>query len=243
MYKNKLMGLVLLVCLFFLSGCGTMHSWFFSKPKDTAQEIYRAGKESMQEEDYTAAIDYFKKLKKKFPFSPYTVKGELRLADAYFQEDRLMEAEKSYKDFESLHPGHEKIPYVLFRIGLCNFKRFRAIDLPLTDTKEALQYFQRVKQSYPTSEYAKKAVDYIEKCKLYLARHEIYVANFYWNTEKYAAAWKRYQSVMQKYEDMETLYNYAKKRSKMAYLKLQESLAAEKRREKQGSWKDWFEWL
>lgn len=243
MYKKMQGFTIVLICLVFLSGCSTMHSLFIGKPKDTAKELFQAGNKAMQEKDYTDAIDYFKKLKKEFPFSPYTEKGSLRLADAYYQEGRLIEAEKSYKDFESLHPGSEKITYVLFRIGLCNFKRFRAIDLPLTYTREALQYFQRVRQSYPTSEYAKQAKSYIKKSKTYLVRHEIYVADFYWNTKKYLAAWKRYEYVVQNYKDMESFYNYARKRSKMAYLKFQESLAAEQRREIEGSWKDWFQWL
>ncbi len=242
MYKNSI--IILLMCVAFLSGCSTMHSMFIGEPKDTtAQELFEAGEQAMQEKDYIDAIDDFQKLKKEFPFSPYTVKGELRLADAFFQEGRLTKAEKTYKDFESLHPGNENIPYVLYRIAQCNFKTFKSIDLPLTNIKEALQYFQRVEQSYPTSKYSDQSKDYIKKCKKYLARHEIYVADFYWNTEKYLSAWKRYEQVLNNYKELEELNNYARKRSRMAYMKYQESVAAQKRRELQGSWKDWFQWL
>lgn len=235
--------LTIFLGLVLLSGCSLVEPIFKSKPKNTAQELLRAGNKAMQEKDYSNAIDYYKKLKKKFPFSPYTVKAQLRLADAYFKREDLVQAETIYKDFNSLHPGNENIPYVLYQIGLCNYKRFESIDLPLTETQEALRYFQRVYQSFPNSQYAGLAKDYIGKCKKYIARHEIYVANFYWNTEQYQAAWKRYRYVLNNFEELPEISAFARKRSKLAYLKYQKSRAASIRREIQGSWKDWFEWL
>ncbi|MFW5899880.1 MAG: outer membrane protein assembly factor BamD, partial [Desulfovermiculus sp.] len=122
--------LVLFLGIGTLSGCGVIDAVFLKPPQDTALELLQAGNSAMGQEDYKQAISYYTKLKDRYPFSPYTAQAELRLADAYFLDKRYAAAENAYKEFESLHPGHEDIAYVLFRIGLSNYKQFKSIDLP-----------------------------------------------------------------------------------------------------------------
>ncbi|MDZ7759701.1 MAG: outer membrane protein assembly factor BamD [Desulfovermiculus sp.] len=235
--------LTLVLSLGLLSGCGVIDTVFLKPPQDTALELLQAGDAAMQEDSYGQAIKYYTKLKDRYPFSPYTAQAELGLADAYFQDREYVAAENTYKEFESLHPGHENIPYVLFRIGLSNFKQFKSIDLPPANVSEALQYFNRVAETYPQRPIADQAREYAQKCLRFQAEHEIFVADFYWRTERYLSAWKRYASVAEEFPMFEDVLKYARSRSKLAYVMFLRQAAEQERISQQGSWKQLFDWL
>ena len=125
--------LVLAACLLLLSGCGIIDYFFLPPPEDTAQELYDGANDAMQEKNYSQAAQYYTKLKDNFPFSPYTVEAELSLGDAFFLDGKYPEAAEAYKEFESLHPRHEAIPYVLYQdVDTGGFGILRTIegDLP-----------------------------------------------------------------------------------------------------------------
>jgi outer membrane protein assembly factor BamD len=233
----------LLLAVLLLGGCGTVRDLFWGPEPETAPEMLQAGEEAFQEEDYKEAIRQFRRIKERFPFSPQAVQAEIRLADSYFADQQYEAAKQAYKEFESLHPGHKQLPYVLYRIGLANLRQFKSIDLPQDKVREARQYFSRVLQSYPGSKYAKKAREKKEQSESHLAQHEIFVADFYWRTGRYQAAWKRYQKVLEDFPEKKELLEYAKQRSKLAYYRHMQKQAEEKRVQDQGSWKDWFDWL
>lgn len=227
-----------------ISGCALIDSYFLPPPEDTAQEIYEAGMEAMHEKEYSDAQEYFNKLKDRFPFSPYALKGELALGDAYFLDEKYLMALDAYKEFEALHPSNEEIPYVIFQIGNTNYHMFKSIDRRQGNIKEGLEYFYRLKDSFPNSEYAVKADDLIAKSRRILAEHEVYVADFFWRTEQYGPAWHRYQFVVENFSDVPDLRDYAKNRAQYSYFEYQKTLSEEERQRLQGSWMRWIKkWL
>lgn len=238
-FKLFLVGLGII----FLSGCGFVDYFFLAPPEDTAQELAQAGYDAMQEKDYDKAIEYFTKLKDRYPFSPYTPQAEINLGDAYFLIGEYKAASETYKEFEALHPRHEAIPYVLLRIGLANLKQFESADRPYTNVAEAYSFFTRLIETYPQSEYAKEAKKYLRKCRFLMAEHELYVADFYWRTEEYKAAWLRYQYVEKEYQDLPEVVSYAKKRKELAYLRWIELVSKETKEREEGSWKRFLDWL
>lgn len=108
----KLPVLSLLVCLL-LSGCGLIDEYFLPVSEDTVQEIYENGNDAMRAGEYAKAAESYARIKDDYPFSPYAVEAELSLADAYFLNKKYAEAAEAYRDFETLHPRHSAIPYVL----------------------------------------------------------------------------------------------------------------------------------
>lgn len=226
------------------SGCSLIDYYFLPPPEDTAFELYEAGLDAMQEEHYEAAQDYFAKLKDRFPFSPYAVKGELGLADAFYMDEKYIQAVDNYKEFEAMHPGSEQMPYVLFQIGMSNLNQFESIDRRQDNIKEGLEYFYRVEQAYPDTEYGKKARKYIKRCRRILAEHELFVADFFFTRSEFGPAWHRYQYVVENFSDIPDLRDYAGKRAKQAYFEYQKTLSEEERMQIQDSWFLWLrEWL
>lgn len=242
MHKS-LLCLVLFMGVTMLSGCGIIDSYFLSPPENTARELAEAGTDAMQEKNYGKAVEYFTMLKDRYPFSPYTTQAELALADAYFHDEQYMAAEDSYKEFEALHPRHEAIPYVLFQIGRANYMQFKSIDRPQTQVEEGLQYFLRLQETYPGTQYAEKAGEFVIKSRTRLAEHELYVADFYWRRDSFGPAWNRYKYVAEEFPDLPEIQEYARRKGELAYLKLQLDASREIRERDEGTWKKWFKWL
>ncbi|WP_319466577.1 outer membrane protein assembly factor BamD [uncultured Pseudodesulfovibrio sp.] len=232
------------VALWLASGCALIDRYFLPPPEDTAEELYEAGMDAMGEKEYYDAQGYFNKLKDRFPFSPFALKAELALGDAYFLDGDYLLALDAYKEFEALHPSSEEIPYILFQIGNTNYHMFESIDRRQENIKEGLEYFYRLEETYPNSQYADGARDLIVKSRRILAEHEVYMADFFWRTEQYGPAWHRYQYVVENFSDVPDLRDYARKRAEYSYFEYQKTLSEDERQRIQGSWKLWLKkWL
>jgi outer membrane protein assembly factor BamD len=235
--------IVLVLLLSLANGCTYIDSYFMEPPDDTAQELFENGKDAMAQKEYSKAAEYFQKLKDRYPFSPYTPDAELALGDAFFLNEKYVEAADAYKEFEALHPRHEEMAYVLYQIGMADFRQFASIDRPQKNITEALEYFYKLRELYPGSKYSEEAPRLIKECRKFLADHELYVADFYWSSERYGSAWKRYDHVVKNFPDLPNATQYANQMSKLSYYEYQKQLAEDERVREYGSWKQWFDWL
>jgi len=226
-----------------LSGCGIIDYFYLPVPEDTAQELFEAGNDAMREKNYAAAIDYYSKLKDTYQFSPYAIEAELSLADAYFLDEEWLAAIDSYKEFESLHPRHEAIPYVLFNIAVANKNMYQSIDRPISPIEEAYSYFKRIDDSYPDSEYSEQARRLMAECRRLMAEHELYIADFYFRMKKYGSAWLRYKGIVDNYKDVTEIYTHAEEKIQSAFINYREQQAKETMERREGSWKQWLDWL
>lgn len=226
-----------------LSGCGIIDLFYLPVPQDTAQELFEAGNDAMRDKNYAAAIDYYTKLKDAYQFSPYAIEAELSLGDAYFLDEEWVAAIDSYKEFESLHPRHEAIPYVLFNIGMASRNMYLSIDRPISPIEDAYSYFKRISEAYPDSEYAERSREMMVECRKLMAEHELYIADFYYRIGKYGSAWLRYKSLVDNYKDVADIFAHAEEKSQAAFIKFRELQAQETMERREGSWKQWFDWL
>ena len=241
MRKLLLMGV--LACSLFLNGCAFIDEYFLPPPEDTVQEVFEAGNEALRDKDYGKAVTYFNRIKEEHPFSPYAIRSELALADAHFLDEEYWMAAEAYRDFETLHPRHEAIPYVLYQLGMSLKNTYTSIDRSAAEVKEALEYFTRLQQEYPDTEHGMKAAEQISACRKTLAQREIFIANVFWGMENYQAAYSRFQHVVQTYPDAKEEADYARTKGEAAYLKFRQWQAQAIREHQEGSWKDWFSWL
>ena len=237
----RLLGTVVLVST--LSGCGLIDYFYLPPPEDTAQELFEAGNDAIRAKDYVSAAGYFLKIKDNFPFSPYAVDAELNLADAYFLDEEWELASEAYKDFEAMHPRHEAIPYVLYNIGMSNLNGYPSIDRSPVQVEEAYSYFNRLAESYPGTKYADGAKEQMLKCRQLMAEHELYVGDFYFRMERYDSALARYQDIITRFPDVPDIYEHAQLKAKAAFINDREQQAERTREKREGTWKDWFNWL
>ena len=183
-----------------------MPSMWRSGPKAdaTAEALFDEGMRSFNEKRYVRAIDNFSKLRTDYPFSPQVTQVELKIADAYYLSQQYPEAINAFKEYQSMHPTNENIPFVLLRLGQSHFDQFTSTDRDQKNTEIAKGYFENVVNSYPKSPQAVEAKEKLAKCLEYLAEHEFNVAFFYFKQEKYPAARDRFEEIVRKYKDTPT---------------------------------------
>ncbi len=197
MRQHSILIIGVLVLVFLAVGCtGNV------KEEKTADQLAEEGIQAFNNERYQKAIDAFKKLRDWYPFSKHALQADLKIADAYYEMKYYEEAVIAYEEFERLHPRNEVIPFVIYRIGLCHYKRLDTIDRDQTPAKNALDAFNRLRRQFPDSEYAEKAAEAIRLCRKSLADHEMYVGRYYFKSEHYQSALHRFENVIDNYPEV-----------------------------------------
>ena len=185
----------LISCFLFATGCAK------HKPEKTADELAAEGLAYFEEKDYREAITSYERLRDWYPFSVHAKDAELKVADAYFLLEEYDQALVAYRTYYQLHPSDPRIPYVLYRIGRCDFDQMVSVDRDQTPAANALESFRRLIDQFPDHEYAVKAEEHIQECLKNLAGKEHYVGKFYFKSKHYKAALHRFQSVVNDYPD------------------------------------------
>ena len=192
---------IILGIIFLLTNCSFFG--FGSKGYEKSpEELMREGLSAFNEGDYSEALEYFQKVKDRYPYSKLSTYAELKLADTLLKRDELDEALEAYRDFERLHPKNKSVPYVIYQQGMCYFLRINSIDRDQTNTKNALKEFKRLEKQFPKSQYAIKAKRNIRKCLVNLAEHEFYIGQFYFKAGHYHAALRRFEYLIAHYPDL-----------------------------------------
>lgn len=172
------------------------------RSKDSAEEAFADAQKMFDKKYYDQAVEQFERLRNTYPFSRFAVEAELKIADALFAKGEFAEAADAYRTFTRLHPKHEKIDYATFRVGLGLFKDApKSVDRDQSSTKLALREFKSFLARYPTSEYADKATEYVQKGRARLAEKELYVGRYYFKDKSYAASIPRFQEVVDRYPE------------------------------------------
>jgi outer membrane protein assembly factor BamD len=175
-----------------------------SKADPTAEALYDEGMRAFDDKKYVRAIDSFSKIRSDHPFSPLITQVDLKIADAYYLNQQFPDAITAFKEFQSMHPSNENIPFVILRLGQAHFDQFTSTDRDQKNTEIAKGYFETVLAKYPNSPQAAQAREKLAKCLDYLAEHEFNVAHFYYQQEKYPAARDRFEEIVRKYKDTPT---------------------------------------
>lgn len=170
----------------------------------TAEALFEEGTRYFSEKKYVRAIDAFQKIKTDYPFSPLLMQAELKVADAYYLNQQYPEAISAFKEFQSMHPTNENIPFVLYRLGQAHFDQFTTTDRDQKNTNIAKSYFETVVTTYANSPYAGEAKAKLAKCIEYLAEHEFNAAYFYFQQERYPGARDRFEEIVRKYRGAPT---------------------------------------
>ena len=160
--------------------------------------------------NYTDAIETFQIIIDNYPYSEFAVKAELRIADAYFEDERYDEALSYYRDFSDLHPQHPKVPFTVLRSALCHYNQVQSVERDQTSTREALLEFEQLIRGYPFAEEAGVGEALLRELRSRLARNEMRIGDFYLGREEFQSAAERYRGLLNSYpglgQDAEALF-------------------------------------
>lgn len=214
-------GLVVSALLALASGCAKPPDSLELAELPSAEDLYAEASAILDEPssflglvdttDYQGAIDKFQDVIDNYPYSDVATLAELRIADAYFEQERWEEALTYYRDFAELHPEHEKVPYTLYRTALSHYHQTRPANRDQTPTREALAALDEVITRYPYSPEAREAEALWRELRTRLGRSVMEIGDFYLDREEYQSAAERYRSVLNEYPglglDAKALYN------------------------------------
>jgi len=190
--------------------------------KTEAEVLYKEAVQYMKDGHYLAATERLNLIRSKYPYSFFATHAELLYADILYEQENFIEAGAAYLMFRNIHPKHEKLTYVTFKIAESNFNQLPgSYDRDLTPAHEAIKYYNELLNNFGDSEYAKEAQKKIDKCNKLLQKKEQYIADFYYKTGVYDSARYRYLDILKSY-DVESLNNHSMLRVVLASFNLEE---------------------
>ncbi len=189
---------------------GGFFSWFRSGGSEGEQDEVLLSSKAMANFErgrYLLAEEQFQKVRDRYPFSPYAVLAQLRLADCKFYDGLYEEAIPLYQEFEKTHPTNEAIPYVIFQQAMSYYLLMDSPDRDQTATRKVIEISERLLRQYPDSPYTFQARRMIREARERLAESEIVVATWYIRTGQYLQAANRLETVLDLYPETKAAMN------------------------------------
>jgi outer membrane protein assembly factor BamD len=171
-----------------------------------AKRDYDKALESFFDHDWEECITQMTAVKKTYAYSRYGRLAVLRIADAYFHQDKLADAVTAYKSFVHDYPNDPEVNYARYRIAQALFEQSSesAFVPPLEErdlvtVHEAYKTIRDYLNDYPRDRRRRHVEYMLEYTGGLLARHELYVARYYLRKDVYAAAVARAQYALDHY--------------------------------------------
>ncbi|BCR05888.1 hypothetical protein DESUT3_29570 [Desulfuromonas versatilis] len=168
------------------------------QPK-SAESYLQEGENFFERGLYDDAIGAWEKVRDSYYSPELNVIAELKIAEAYYLDERYAEAAAAYEDFLKQHPDHEKTSRVLYELGMSYYNQRLSADRDQGATRNALSTFESFLQQFPQDPKAEGVQVMADRCRDLLADHELYVGRFYYRTKKYAAASSRLEGLFKRY--------------------------------------------
>lgn len=168
---------------------------------DSPPEVqFAAGNRMLDQGRYLEAVERFRILRTRYPYSKYAAMASLRIGDVHFKEESFAEAAAAYKLFRELYPKNEQNSYALFQIGESQFNQVPdSVDRDLTAATDGINAFEEFLARYPSDEKANDAQKKLRALKEKLAQKEDYIGEFYFKRGHYHAAANRYQGLLDRF--------------------------------------------
>jgi outer membrane protein assembly factor BamD len=172
------------------------------KKEASAAERYETGLRAMKRGYYTKALEEFNHVRNYYRDDPISVKAELAIADVHFKKRDFEQARLAFEDFARLHPRHEDLDYVTWRIGLCLYQRAsKAAGRDQTTTKQAVNAWAGFDVRFPDSEHKLEVEELAGKSRDRLAAKELFIGTYYAEKGVWVAARKRAEHVLDRYPE------------------------------------------
>jgi outer membrane protein assembly factor BamD len=190
---------ILLISLLFF-GCSSIDKIDTSTPEGA----FKMAEKYAEVERYEEAITRFNEVRTKFPYSKMAIEAQLSIADIQYKREYYVEAATAYQIFREFYPKHQKIEYIIYRIGASYFAQLpKTVDKDLAASVESAKAFDEYLQRFPSGEFAADAKEKRAKILDMLIDKELYIGNYYFKQKQYLSALGRYQGIYEKYSNSE----------------------------------------
>lgn len=149
--------------------------------------------------DYDAAIETFQSIIDNYPFSEFEEKAQLKIADAYFDDERYEEALAYYQEFADQHSTDPRAPGALLRAAQCHYEQVDSIDRDQAAARNATKALETLIEQHPYAEETRKGEEMLVELRTRLAHNMLQIADFYLKREHWQSAASRYRRVLDEY--------------------------------------------
>lgn len=179
--------------------------------ESTEEFLYNEAVDSLRNNAFSTAIEYFQQLEALFPFGQYAAQAQIELVYAYYRAGEAESARAAADRFIRLYPDDENIDYAYYMKGLAFytedasfFGRFLPTDPSKRDpgnARESFTDFAQLVTRFPNSPYTADARARMIYLRNLLANYEINVAEFYIKRQAFLSALNRARYVVENYQE------------------------------------------
>ena len=205
-------------------------------PLDGAQKNYSAGIQALSDQRYAHAIQYFEYVKSNFPYSSFAELSDLKIAEAYFAQDKWVQAAYAFNYFTQFHPNSKQLDYAAYKEVLSFYKAkpTELFFLPSNAEKDQSAYKDAAraatsfKARFPKSKHLNEVRKLLGECSQALVSHDLEVIRFYKKRGKFRGALWRYEKILQEHPSNPNTPALLLEASKLALEKLNDKATASK---------------
>lgn len=194
----------------FLGACSNTNDPSEMYKDQTAQQIFKNGKDALRDKNYSEAIKRFEALDVQYPYGRETELAQLYLVYAYYMKEEYSLSTLTADRFIRLHPTNPYVDYALYMKGIADYyqnlgvlERLFAVDIATRDLaqiQKAYQDFNVLITRFPYSKYTPPAYQYMVYLRNVLADHQFQVAQFYFRRQAYVASANRASFLIAHYQ-------------------------------------------
>ncbi len=187
--------------LFALALSTAIASTAIAQDGPSPEQRYELGLKYMRRGYYTKALEQFNRIRNYHRDHPVSLKAELAIAELHFKQGDFEQARYSYEDFARLHPRHEDLDLVTYKIGLSIWKRSpKAAGRDQTSTRQAMNTWTGFRTRFPDSAHAPEVERLTSKARDRLAQKELFIAKFYARRKAWGAVRGRADRLLSRYQ-------------------------------------------
>jgi len=171
-------------------------------PPGTSQPdkfLFDRGTEALNAKKWLTAREFFREIVDSYTQSPYRPDAKLGIGDTYLGEgtsDGLERALNEYREFLGFFPTNPRADYAQYKLGMTHFKQMRAPQRDQTETREAINEFERFLERYPGSMLLPDVQARLRDARDRLSESDYLVGYFYYRQRWYPGAVDRFKALL-----------------------------------------------
>ena len=163
-------------------------------------EVYNEAMREFERGDVIYAARKFSEAELLYPQSIWAPRSVLMSAYGYFSQGYYSDAINDIERFLIKYKNHPQTDYAYYLLALCHYDQIIDERKDLKQIVQAKQYFEKIINDYPNTEYAYDSKFKLKFINEIMASKEMYLARYYVEREKWIPAINRFKTVVNTYE-------------------------------------------
>jgi outer membrane protein assembly factor BamD len=181
------------------AACGGSRSAVAPNGDQPDRFLYERGLESMKNEEWVNAREYFRQVVDGYPQSPVRPDAKLGVGDSYLGEssaESLVLAAQEFREFLTFYPTNPRADYAQYKLAMSHYEQMRAPERDQTETREALKEFDVFFERYANSPLAPEVKQRWREARDRLSEASYRVGLHYYRVRWYPGAIDRFREVL-----------------------------------------------